>query len=318
MEIVVLDGHALNPGDLSWSPLEEFGDLSVYERTPEDKIKERIGSAEIIFTNKTPLGEEVFADCPELKYVGVLATGYNVVAVEAAREHNVVVTNVPEYGTSAVAQHTFALLLEMCNHAAEHNRAVKSGEWKEAPDFCFWNSPVTELVGKKMGIIGYGNIGQRSGELAQAFGMEVLAYTPHPEPELESETLQFVDLAELYAKSDVISLHCPLFEETEGMINQDSIKQMKDDVLIINTARGRLIVEEDLAAALNEGRVGGAGLDVLAHEPPSKDNPLLEADNTIITPHIAWAAQESRERLLDTAVDNLAQFLDDNPVNVVN
>ena len=318
MEIVVLDGHALNPGDLSWSPLEEFGDLSVYERTPEDKIKERIGSAEIIFTNKTPLGEEVFADCPELKYVGVLATGYNVVAVEAAREHNVVVTNVPEYGTSAVAQHTFALLLEMCNHAAEHSRAVKSGEWKEAPDFCFWNSPVTELVGKKMGIIGYGNIGQRSGELAQAFGMEVLAYTPHPEPELESETLQFVDLAELYAKSDVISLHCPLFEETEGMINQESIKQMKDDVLIINTARGRLIVEEDLAAALNEGRVGGAGLDVLAHEPPSKDNPLLEADNTIITPHIAWAAQESRERLLDTAVDNIAQFLDDNPVNVVN
>lgn len=318
MEIVVLDGYSLNPGDLSWSDLAELGDLTVYERTPAEKIKERIGTAEIIFTNKTPLAEEIFADCPQLEYVGVLATGYNIVDVEAAAEYDVVVTNVPEYGTTAVAQHSFALLLEMCNHIFEHNKAVKAGQWSEVPDFCFWNSPVTELVGKKMGIVGYGNIGQRSGELAQAFGMEVLAYTPDPDPELENQRMSYVELDELWAKADVISLHCPLFEETEGMINEETISKMKDDVLIINTARGKLIVEEDLATALNEGRVGGAGLDVLAHEPPEMDNPLLEAQNTIITPHIAWAAQESRERLLDTAVNNLAEFLASRPKNVVN
>ncbi|MBM7557308.1 D-2-hydroxyacid dehydrogenase [Halanaerobacter jeridensis] len=318
MQIVVLDGHALNPGDLSWQDLAELGDLTVYDRTPKDKIKERIAEAEIIFTNKTPLSAEVFRDCPHLKYVGVLATGYNVVDVEAAREHDVVVTNVPGYGTTAVAQHTFALLLEMCNHVAEHNQAVKSGEWSQAPDFCFWTSPVTELVDKNIGIIGYGSIGQKSGELAQAFGMNVLAYEPGLTQEETPEEVEAVTLEELWAKADVITLHCPLFDETKKIINEETISQMKDDVLIINTARGKLINEQDLAAALNQGRVAGAAVDVLAKEPAQMDNPLLNADNTIVTPHIAWAAQESRQRLMDIAVNNLVQFLDGDPINIVN
>ena len=318
MQIVVLDGHALNPGDLSWEGLAELGDLTVYERTPQDKIKERIAEAEIIFTNKTPLSEEIFRDCPQLKYVGVLATGYNVVDVESAREHDVVVTNVPGYGTTAVAQHTFALLLEMCNHVAEHNDAVKSGEWSQAPDFCFWNSPVTELVDKNIGIIGYGSIGQKSGELAQAFGMNVLAYEPGLTEDDTPEGVEAVTLEELWAKADVITLHCPLFDETREIINEETISQMKDNVLIINTARGKLINEQDLAAALNQGRVAGAAVDVLAEEPAQMDNPLLNAENTIVTPHIAWAAQESRQRLMDIAVNNLAEFLEDDPINIVN
>ena len=318
MQIVVLDGYALNPGDLSWDELENLGDLKVYDRTPEDKIKQRIGEAEIVFTNKTPITEEILSDCPQIKYVGVLATGYNVVDIEAANKYDVTVTNVPNYGTTAVAQHTFALLLEMCNHVSEHDSSVKSGEWAKALDFCFWDAPLTELTGKTMGIVGYGSIGQQSGKLAQAFGMDVLAYDPEPNLELESDQLQYVELEELWAKADVISLHCPLFEATTGIINHQSIAQMKDDVLIINTARGELIVEEDLAEALNQGRVGGAAVDVLADEPAEIDNPLLNADNTIVTPHIAWAAQESRQRLMEIAVNNLQQFLNDKTLNQVN
>lgn len=318
MQIVVLDGYALNPGDLSWDRLEELGEVTVYDRTPESKIKQRIGEAEIVFTNKTPISEEILANCPQIEYVGVLATGYNVVDIEAANKYDVTVTNVPDYGTTAVAQHTFALLLEMCNHVAEHNQAVNNGQWANALDFCFWNSSLKELTGKTMGIIGYGSIGQQSGELAQAFGMDVLAYDPEPNLELESEQLQYVELENLWAQADVISLHCPLFPETKGIINQETIAQMKDDVLIINTARGELIVEADLAEALNQGRVAGAAVDVLAEEPASIDNPLLNADNTIVTPHIAWAAQESRQRLMEIAVKNLKQFLNDKTLNQVN
>ena len=318
MKIVVLDGNALNPGDLSWDDLGELGDLTVYARTPKDKIIERIGDAEIVFINKTPLTEEIFAQLPKLRYVGVLATGYNIIDVEAAAKHDVIVTNVPNYGTTAVAQHTFALLLEMCNHVAEHSQAVKQGEWSKSADFCFWNSPVSELANKNIGIIGYGSIGQKSSELAQAFGMNVLAYDPNLAEEIDNDSVRAVELEELWQEADVITLHCPLFDSTEGIINQNAIDQMKDDVLIANTARGKLIVEKDLAKALNEGRVGGAAVDVLAHEPPASDNPLLTAKNTIVTPHIAWAAQESRQRLLDIAVNNLKEFLADNPINVVN
>ncbi|GAB6138077.1 D-2-hydroxyacid dehydrogenase [Halanaerobaculum tunisiense] len=317
MKIVVLDGHALNPGDLSWNPLEGFGDLTVYDRTPQEKIVERIGEAEIIFTNKTSLTKEIFAQVPQVKYIGVLATGYNVVDLDAAQKNDIVVTNVPAYGTNAVAQHVFALLLELCNHVGEHSQAVQEGVWANSPDFCFWNHPVVELAGKTIGIIGYGRIGQRTGELAQAFGMDVLVYDKQQNQELESDTIEYVELADLLQNSDVISLHCPLSESTKGLINKDAIAQMKEGVMIVNTARGGLIVEEDLAAALNNGQVAGAAVDVLSVEPAQMDNPLLKAKNTIITPHIAWASQESRQRLMNIAVDNLEQFLAGDPVNVV-
>lgn len=317
-KIVVLDGYTLNPGDLSWGDLENLGDLTVYDRTPEDKIVERIGDAELVFTNKTPLTKETFEKSPQIKYVGVLATGYNVVNVEAAKEMGVVVTNVPTYGTTAVGQFVFALLLEMCHHVWEHSEAVKEGAWAECPDFTFWNYPLIELAGKTMGIIGFGKIGQRTGEIAQSFGMDVLAYDKYQNKDLESATMKYVELKELLEKSDVISLHCPLFESTKGIINKDSIAKMKDGVMIINTSRGPLVVEEELVEALNDGKVAGFAADVLAVEPPQMNNLLLSAKNTIITPHIAWAPKESRQRLMNTAVKNLEEFLDGNPVNVVN
>jgi len=318
MKLVVLDGYTLNPGDLSWEELEKLGDLTVYERTPEDKIVERIGDAQIVFTNKTPLPREVLSKVPNVKYIGVLATGYNIVDIEAAKELGITVTNIPTYGTDSVAQMVFAHLLEICHHVAAHSDAVKNGEWTNNVDWCFWKYPLIELAGKTMGIIGYGRIGQAVGRVAQAFGMKVLANDKYPNKDLESDTLKYVELDELLANSDVISLHCPLFEENKGMINKDSIAKMKDGVIIINTSRGPLIVEDDLAEALNSGKVYAAGLDVVSTEPIKADNPLLKAKNIFLTPHIAWAPKESRQRLMDIAVNNLKQFLEGSPVNVVN
>lgn len=318
MKIVVLDGYTLNPGDLSWEGLEKLGDLKVYDRTDEDKVAERIGDAEIVFTNKTPLTRDIFSKLPGIKYVGVLATGYNVVDVEAAKDYGITVTNIPTYGTTAVAQYVFALLLEMCHHVYEHNLAVKHGEWSSCPDFCFWKYPLIELSGKIMGIIGLGRIGYATAKIAQAFGMKVLAYDIHQNKELEDDNMKYVSLDELFVKSDVISLHCPLFDSTKGIINKDNIAKMKDGVLLINTSRGPLVVEEDLAEALNSGKIAGAAVDVVLTEPIRNDNPLITAKNCIITPHIAWAPKESRERLMNIAVDNLKSFLAGNPVNVVN
>jgi len=318
MKIVVLDGYALNPGDLSWEELEKIGELTVYDRTPEDKILERIGDAEIVYTNKTPLTRETFDKAPNIKWVGVLATGYNIVDVEAAKEKGIPVANVPAYSTEAVAQMVFALLLEICHHVWEHSEAVKNGEWTNSKDFCFWKYPLIELAGKTMGIIGYGRIGQATARIAQAMGMKVLAYTRTVNKALESDTMKFVSFDELLEESDVISLHCPLFESTKGIINKESIAKMKDGVIIINTSRGPLVVEEDLAEALNSGKVYAAAVDVVSKEPISADNPLLKAKNIIITPHIAWAPKEARQRLMKIAVDNLIAFLNGKPVNVVN
>lgn len=323
MKIVVLDGYTLNPGDLSWKGLEKLGEVTVYDRTTfnrsdEKLILERAKDAEAIFTNKTPVSREVLEQLPHLKYIGVFATGYNVVDIEAAKEKGIVVTNIPAYGSDSVGQMTFALLLELCNHVGVHSESVKRGEWTNNLDWCYWKAPLIELTGKTFGIIGYGKIGQAAGRIAQAFGMKVLAYAPHPNKALESETMKYAELDTLFNQSDVISLHSPLFEETKGMINRQSIAKMKDGVLIINTSRGPLIVEEDLAEALNQGKVGGAAIDVVSSEPIKADNPLLTARNCVITPHIAWAAVETRQRLLDMAVENFEKFLAKNPVNVVN
>lgn len=320
MKIIVLDGHTLNPGDLGWDGLEKFGDLTVYERTGFDteSIISAIGTAEIIFTNKTPLPRKVLEKVPSVKYIGVLATGYNVVDVIAAREFGIKVTNIPSYGTAAVAQMTFALLLEMCHHVGEHNAAVKNGDWTRSEDFCFWNYPLIELAGKTMGIIGFGRIGQATAKIAQAFGMKVLANDKNILPELENETCKYVELDELLEQSDVISLHCPLMECTKGIINKSNISKMKNGVMIINTSRGPLVVEEDLKNALDNGKVGGAAVDVVSVEPIEATNDLLEAKNCIITPHIAWAPKESRMRLLNTAVSNLNDFMQGKPINIVN
>ena len=317
MKIVVLDGYTLNPGDLSWDRLSHFGNLKVFERTSVGDILERVGDAEVIFTNKTPLSRETLAALPSVKYVGVLATGYNVVDVGAAKELGITVTNIPTYGTDAVAQFVFALLLEICHHVGSHSEAVKAGDWAKCPDFCFWNYPLIELVGKTIGIIGYGRIGQATGKIAQAFGMRVLAYDMYPDDKLESETMRYSDLDAVLAGADIISLHCPLTESNQEMINEDSISTMKDGVIIINTARGPLINEADLAAALASGKVAGVAVDVLSSEPASIDNPLIHAPNCIVTPHIAWAPRESRERLMNIAVDSLKSFLDGQSVNVV-
>ena len=318
MKIVVLDGFTLNPGDLSWEGLEKLGDLTVYDRISLDEIVNRAYDCEIIFTNKTPLNRETLKKLPKLKYIGVLATGYNVVDVKAAKEMGVIVTNIPTYGTSAVSQFVFALLLEICHHVGEHNKAVKEGAWTDSKDFCFWNYPLIELSGKTMGIIGMGRIGIATSKIALAFGMSILAYNPSKNKSLESDTFKYVELDQLYKESDVVNLHCPLLEKTNGIINKESIKKMKDGVIIINTSRGPLIVEKDLADALNNGKVAGAAVDVMSIEPVQMDNPLMSAKNCLITPHIAWAPKESRERLMNIAVDNLAQFIKKTPTNVIN
>ncbi|MBU4540147.1 MAG: D-2-hydroxyacid dehydrogenase [Acetobacterium sp.] len=318
MEIVVLDGYALNPGDLSWDGLKKLGAVTVYDRTAEVEVVKRIGTAEIVFTNKTPITKETLAVCQQLKYIGVLATGYNIVDVLAAKERFIAVTNIPSYGTNAVSQFAIALLMELCHRIGDHSASVLSGDWTNNPDWSYWNYPLIELSGKTMGIIGFGKIGQRTGHIAQALGMKVLANDLDKQPELESETCQYVTQDELFVSADVIVLHCPLFDETRGIINTENIKKMKDGVLIINNSRGQLIVEEDLRDALNSGKVGGAAVDVVSSEPIRLTNPLLEAKNIIITPHISWAPRESRQRLMDIAVDNLACFLTGEKRNVVN
>lgn len=320
MKTVILDGYAENPGDLSWQGFQELvgeGNLTVYDYTPAEEILARVEEAEIVLTNKTPLTGETIARCTKLKYIGVLATGYNVVEVKAAKAHSVAVTNIPTYGTSAVAQYTMALLLELCHHVGAHSDSVHRGDWTKSRDFCYWNYPLMELGGKTMGLIGYGRIGQAVGRLAKAFGMELLAYT-EPAPKEPEPGVKFVDLEELLGRSDVVSMHCPLFPENTRMINARRLAMMKRGAFLLNTARGPLIDEEAVAEALKSGTLGGAALDVVSVEPIKADNPLLGAPNCLITPHIAWAAKESRARLMDIAVENLRGFLNGKPVNVVN
>ena len=318
MKIVVLDGYTENPGDLSWSGLEKLGNLTVYDRTPADQVAERIGEAEAVYTNKTPITKEALDACPNVKFIGVLATGYNVVDVGSAKAKGIPVCNIPTYGTDAVAQFAIALLLELCHHIGEHSDCVKKGDWTNSADWCFWNYPLVELAGKTMGIIGFGRIGRKTGEIAQALGMKVVAFDSCRDPSAESGTCRYAELDELLGVSDVIALHCPLFPETQGIINKDTIAKMKDGVMIINNSRGPLIVEEDLRDALNSGKVAGAAVDVVSTEPIRMDNPLLKAKNMILTPHISWAPKESRQRLMDIAVENLQKFLEGSPVNVVN
>ena len=323
MKLVVLDGYTLNPGDISWEGLEKFGQLKVndrisYDEKDEDLIVEAVGDAEIVFTNKTPMTRTAIQRMPNLKYIGVLATGYNVVDIETAKERGIVVTNIPTYGTASVGQFAIAMLLEICHNIGHHSKAVHEGRWETNPDWCFWDYPLIELDQKTMGIIGYGRIGQTTGRIAQALGMKVLAYDEYQNPDLVSDTCKYVSLEELYKESDVVALHCPLFPSTEGIINKDSIAKMKDGVIILNNSRGPLIVEQDLADALNSGKVYAAGLDVVSTEPIKGDNPLLQAKNCFITPHISWAPKESRQRLMDIAVDSLKAYLDGKPINVVN
>ena len=320
MKIVVLDGYTENPGDLSWGRLEELGEFIVYDRsslTDEDEAIARIGEAEIVITNKTPITKRVLDSCPSIRYIGVLATGYNVVDYVYAAKKGIPVTNVPGYGTDTVAQFTFALLLEICHRVAHHSEAVHAGRWEQSPDFCFCDYPQIELAGKTIGIIGFGRIGQKVGTIAKAFGMKVLAHSPH-EYESGKAIGTYVDLDTLLAESDVISLHCPLFPGTEGIINQATIAKMKDGVILLNNGRGPLVVEQDLADALNSGKIQAAAVDVVSAEPIKGDNPLLTAKNCFITPHIAWATKEARQRIMDCAVNNVKAFLSGAPENVVN
>ena len=320
MNIVVLDGYTENPGDLRWDGLAALGALTVYDRTdPQDEglIISRMAGAELVFTNKVPITRAVIDACPQLRFIGVLATGYNIVDCAYAREKGIPVSNVPAYGTAAVSQFSIALLLELCHHIGHHDRAVHAGRWQAAPDWCFWDYPLIELAGKTIGIIGFGRIGQAEGRVAKALGMRVLAHDIHP-TDAGREIAEYVELDTLYAQADVISLHCNLTPENTGLICRESIEKMKDGVLIVNNARGPLVDEADLAAALNSGKVAGAALDVVSTEPIRADNPLLHAKNCILTPHISWAPKESRQRIMDCTVENAKAFLAGSAVNVVN
>jgi glycerate dehydrogenase len=317
MKIVVLDGHTLNPGDLSWSGFQALGDFAVHDRTPSGLVVERIGDAEIVLTNKTVLSDSVFASCPSLRYVGVLATGYNVVDVVSARSRGIAVTNIPTYGTTAVAQYVFALLLEICHHVGAHHVSVQAGEWTRSPDFCYWKHPLIELAGKTLGIVGFGRIGQATARIALALGMEVLAVDEIRNPSLEAKFLRYATFDEMLGQADVISLHCPLLPSTQGLVNRGTIARMKDGVILLNTSRGPLINEADLREALESGKVAAAAVDVVSSEPIRSDNPLLGAPNCLITPHIAWAPKESRTRLMTIAIENLEAYLSDRPQNLV-
>ena len=320
MKIVVLDGYTENPGDLSWEELGKLGELTVYDRTSltdEAETIARIGDAEIVFTNKTPITRKVLDACPGIRFISLLATGYNCVDYAYAREKGIPVTNVPTYGTASVSQFSIALLLEICHHIGHHDASVHAGNWERCADWCYWDYPLIELAGKTMGIIGFGRIGQTTGRIARAMGMEVLAYDSHPS-DAGRAIAEYVDLDALLARSDVVALHCPLFPETEGIINRETIAKMKDGAILLNNSRGPLVVEQDLADALNAGKLAAAGLDVVSTEPIRGDNPLLKAKNCIITPHISWAPKESRQRIMDCAVSNVKAFLAGSPVNVVN
>lgn len=311
MKIVVLDGYTENPGDLSWAPLAQLGQLTVYPSTPPELVAQRIAGAQAVILNKVVLDRALIQGAAHLQYIGLLSTGYNVVDLSAARERNIPVTNIPGYATPSVAQFTFALLLELCHQVGRHNQAVQQGKWSSSPHFCFWETPQVELWGKTMGILGYGQIGRQVGAIAQAMGMKVLAAG-------RSNTPGRVSLEQLLKESDVISLNCPLTPQTQGIINKDTLAQMKDGAFLINTARGGLIVEADLRQALLSGKLAGAAVDVARSEPIPMDSPLLGLPNLIITPHIAWAAREARQRLMDILVDNLRAFQQGSPRNVVN
>lgn len=316
--IVVLDGNTTNPGDLSWSALEEFGSVTVYDRsTLKSEVIERGKDADMLLTNKSIIDEEVMRSCPKLKYIGVIATGYNVVDLQYARSAGITVTNAPAYSTEAVVQMVFALLFEITNKVALHNAAVKNGEWANSIDFTFWKTPLISIAGKTLGIVGYGEIGRSVCAAAKAFGMNVLVNTRTPS-KVNDPDVKVVSLDELYAQSDIVSLHCPLTDVNKGMISAEAIRKMKDGVIILNTARGPLVNERDLADALKSGKVFAAGCDVVSKEPMSPDNPLLECENCIITPHIAWAAKETRQKLIDIVANNIRCYLNGKPQNVVN
>jgi glycerate dehydrogenase len=318
MKIVVLDGHALNPGDLSWEPLRTIGELQVFDRTPADQVVAHAHDAEIVFTTRTRLPAQILRQLKKTRYIGVLFTGYDVVDVKAARELNIAVTNIPTYATSSTAEFTFALLLELCHHVGLHGEATRAGEWSRSRDFSFWKTPLVELAGKAMGIIGLGRIGQRVAEIALAFEMRVIAADEVRSEVPDWPKFRWCEVDELLTQADVVSLHCPLLPQTQGIINSRSLALMKPSSFLINASRGPLVIEQDLADALNNGRLAGAAVDVLSSEPPSPDNPLLRARNCIVTPHIAWATKEARTRLLNIAIANVRAFLDGHPVNLVN
>jgi glycerate dehydrogenase len=316
MKIVVLDGHTLNPGDLSWQELEEMGEVRIYARTPQDAVVERARDAKILLTNKTILDPHILSQLPRLRYIGILATGTNVVDIEEAKKRGIVVSNVPAYGIDSVAQLCFAHILNLANRVSDHALGVSKGEWCRTEDFCYWQFPQIELSGKTLGIIGYGDIGKAVAKLALAFGMMVLIHTRTPSARLPKGVLH-VDLDQIFAKADILTLHCPLTEETENMVNSERLEQMKKGAFLINASRGPLLDEEAVAEALNSEKLGGAGLDVLSIEPPKMSNPLLSAKNCFITPHIAWATSEARSRLMAIAIMNVQAYLLGSPQNVV-
>jgi len=318
VKIVVLDGYALNPGDLSWSHMQELGELTVYDRTPVEQVFQRAKDATIVLTNKTPLSSDVIKKLPSLKYIGVLATGYNIVDVDAAKEKGVPVTNVPGYGPKSVAQLTFALLLELCHHVQRHSDAVMQGKWSRSADWCFWDYPLIELAGKTIGIIGFGTIGQQVANIASAFDMQIIAHSRTQTDQSHRNNFRWVTTNELLSESDVVSIHCPLTAETKGLINRDTLQRMKRSAFLLNTSRGPIIVDKDLADALNSDVIAGAGIDVLSVEPPPADNPLFKTKNCLITPHLAWATKEARTRLMNKVAENISAFLSGKPVNVVN
>ena len=318
LKIVVLDAYALNPGDLSWEWLKALGECDIYDRTPADKILERCMGADIVITNKTPLTRETLSQLSNLKYIALESTGYNVVDCAYAKEMGVPVSNIPSYSTNAVAQLTFSLILEITNAVGIHSESVRNGDWSSCPDFCYWKTPLTELCGKTLGIVGFGQIGQAVADIAETFKMNVVAVSGHETDQSHRKNFSWVDMDTLASTSDIISFHCPLTEKTTGLVNEDFIKKCKDGAIIINTSRGPVVDDQALADALNKGKLRGAGLDVLTVEPPKADNPLLSAKNCFITPHIAWAGFETRERLMSILEENVKAYLNGNPQNVVN
>lgn len=314
IKLTILDGHAVNPGDLPWTFLEGLVDFKVYERTSPEQVIERIGNSDAIFLNKIQITKEIFEACPNLKYIGVLATGYNVIDIKAAKEHGVVVTNIPAYSTDSVAQHVFSFILYFTNQVAQHSESVMNGDWVRCRDFCFWNGSLSELAGKTLGIFGYGNIGRKVSEIAKAFGMKVICCTRTQKPDMP----EAVSFEELLKRSDFLTLHAPLTEQTKNIINKETLSLMKPEAYLINTARGGFVVEQDLADCLNEGRIAGYAADVLIQEPMAENCPLLKAKNCVITPHIAWAPRETRKRLQGIAEENLKAWISGKPINVVN
>lgn len=317
MKIVVLDGYALNPGDLSWNEFRKLGELVVYDRTRPEEVLSRARDAQILLTNKTPVREDSISKLPHLKFIGVLATGYNIVDTGAARDKGIVVSNVPDYGSYSVAQLTFALLLELCHHVQRHSDSVERGEWASSPDWSYWKYPLIELAGKTMGIIGFGSIGQKVADIATAFGMNILGAARTHTDQSHRKNFKWAEIPSLLQQADVVSIHCPLTPATQGLINSRSLQTMKASALLLNTSRGPIIVEEDLGSALNDGVIAGAGIDVLSVEPPLPGNVLVKAKNCIVTPHIAWATREARTRLMAMAANNVSAFLQGKPVNVV-